>query len=491
MAVVGGRDAPMTSPHIQPGQRASRNGAVMRPDLAPSTSSVPGPASVPGVDPHVAAAMERLRVRLRRELSQQLSSRIQADDDAGRPALEAGERRRMAQAILADAAEKQAQHELDTGGAVVPQDVERRVLSAVLDEIFGMAGLEPLLANPDIENVNINGDRVFVRYASGRRERLAPITGSDAELVELIRDLAARSGVEERRFDRGSPIVNFSLPGGERASAVMAVTARPSLSIRHHRFARVTLRELRENGTLDLALENFLGAMVRARKNVLVTGGVAIGKTTLLRALASAIPPHERLVTIEDVFELGLDHDPGHPDVVAMQAREANVEGQGEISQSELVWQSLRMSPDRVIVGEVRGPVVIPLTNAMSMGNDGSMGTLHSSLSSGVFTKLAAYAVQGPERLSLEATNLLVASALHFVVHLEKPRGADSKRVVSSIREVVGADGTQVISNEVWRPAVDLRAIPGVPLRTATVDELIDAGFDPDLLDRAEGWWKP
>ena len=398
----------------------------------------------------------------------------------------------MAQAIVADAAEQQAQHELDTGGAVVPEEVEQRIVAAVLDEIFGMAGLEPLLGNREIENININGDRVFVRYASGRRDRLPPIVGSDAELVELIRDLAARSGVEERRFDRGSPIVNFSLPGGERASAVMAVTARPSLSIRRHRFSRVTLRQLRENGTIDRALENFLTAMVRARKNVLVTGGVAIGKTTLLRALASAIPPHERLVTIEDVFELGLDQDPvAHPDVVAMQAREANVEGQGEISQSELVWQSLRMSPDRVIVGEVRGPVVIPLTNAMSMGNDGSMGTLHSSLSSGVFTKLAAYAVQGQERLPLEATNLLVASALHFVVHLEKPRGEDGKRVVSSIREVVGADGAQVISNEVWRPGPDLRAIPGVPLRTSTVDDLVDAGFEPDLLDRAEGWWKP
>ncbi|MEC3974317.1 CpaF family protein [Amycolatopsis sp. H20-H5] len=398
----------------------------------------------------------------------------------------------MAQAVLADAAERQAQYELDTGGAVVPQEVEQRLVATVLDEIFGMAGLEPLLANRKIENININGERVFVRYASGRRDRLPPIVGSDAELVELIRDLAARSGVEERRFDRGSPIVNFSLPGGERASAVMAVTARPSLSIRRHRFSQVTLRQLRENGTIDRALENFLTAMVRARKNVLVTGGVAIGKTTLLRALASAIPPHERLVTIEDVFELGLDHDPvAHPDVVAMQAREANVEGQGEISQSELVWQSLRMSPDRVIVGEVRGPVVIPLTNAMSMGNDGSMGTLHSSLSSGVFTKLAAYAVQGTERLPLEATNLLVASALHFVVHLEKPRGEDGKRVVSSIREVVGADGAQVISNEVWRPGPDLRAIPGVPLRTSTVDDLVDAGFEPDLLDRAEGWWKP
>jgi len=481
----------MTRAHIHPSQQRALDGVPVQPGLPVRASSTPGPASVPGSDPRQAAAVERLRKRLRQELSGQLSTRIQADDDAGRPALEPGDRRQMALAIVADAAEKQAQQELDTGGAVVPQEIERRVVSAVLDEMFGMAGLEPLLGNQDIENVNINGDRVFVRYASGKRERLPSIVGSDDELVDLIRDLAARSGVEERRFDRGSPIVNFSLPGGERASAVMAVTVRPSLSIRRHRFARVTLRELRDNGTLDLALENFLAAMVRARKNVLVTGGVAIGKTTLLRALASAIPPRERLVTIEDVFELGLDHDPGHPDVVAMQAREANVEGQGEISQSELVWQSLRMSPDRVIVGEVRGPVVIPLTNAMSMGNDGSMGTLHSSLSSGVFTKLAAYAVQGPERLSLEATNLLVASALHFVVHLEKPRGEDSKRVVSSIREVVGADGSQVISNEVWRPGTDLRAIPGVPLRTDTVDDLVSAGFNPDLLDRAEGWWKP
>ena len=481
----------MTSSHAQPHLDPDvPEQPEQQTPLSAMAGNLPGPSQVPSRDPNEAAAVERLRTRLRGELSTQLSARIRADEEAGRPAMGPGERRRMAQAILADAAEKQAQHELDTGGVVVRQDVEHRVIAAVLDDIFGMAGLEPLLAKPEIENININGDRVFVRYASGQRDRLPPIVGSDAELVELIRDLAARSGVEERRFDRGSPIVNFSLPGGQRASAVMAVTARPSVSIRRHRFQRITLRELREKGTLDRALESFLAAIVRARRNVLVTGGTAIGKTTLLLALAAAIPPWERLITIEDVFELGLDQDPGaHPDVVAMQSREPNVEGQGAITQSDLVWQSLRMSPDRVIVGEVRGPEVIPLTNAMSMGNDGSMGTLHASTSGGAFTKLAAYAVQGPERLPLEATNLLVASALHFVVHLSKPRGEDSKRVVSSVREVVGADGPQVISNEVWRPGPDLRAVPGVPLRTGTMDDLVDAGFDPDLRERAEGWW--
>ena len=171
-----------------------------------------------------------------------------------------------------------------------------------------------------------------------------------------------------------------------------------------------------------------------------------------------------------------------------MQAREANIEGQGAVSQAELVRWALRMSPDRVIVGEVRGAEVIPMCNAMSQGNDGSMATLHSSSSAGAFTKLAAYAVQGPERLPIEASNLLVASALHFVVHLDRPRDGHGTRTVSSIREVIDADGPQIVSNEVFRPGPDLRAVSGVPLRTETVEELEAAGLDPDLI-RPTGRW--
>lgn len=456
----------------------------------PLSPAAPDPSyGDPGQEHPGAAA---LRARLRRAVSEGLAERIRDDEQAGRPALDYQGRRHLAERLAADEADAYATDELakPTGAGLVPDEVERRVIASVLDEIFGMGGLQPLLANEEIENINVNGcDRVFVRYANGERAQMPPVAASDDELIDLVRSLAARSGVEERRFDRGSPGVSVELPDGSRMFAVMAVTGRPSVSIRRHRFQRVTLARLRQLGTIDAGLEALLGALVRARYNVLIVGGTAIGKTTMLRGLASAIPPTERLITIEDNFELGLDRDPQHPDTVALQAREANVEGLGAISQAELVRWALRMSPDRVIVGEVRGAELVPMANAMSQGNDGSMATLHASTSRGAFTKLATYAAQSPERLSLEATNLLIASALHFVVHLAEARD-DKTRVVSSIREVVGADEKQIISNEVYRPGPDGRAVPGVPLRTETVERLTEAGFDPQLLERSEGWWR-
>ncbi|WP_210717692.1 CpaF family protein [Amycolatopsis acididurans] len=434
-----------------------------------------------------------LRTRLRHAVSEGLAERIREDEQHGRPPLDYQARRGLAEKLAADAADAYATDELahPTGAGLVPDELERQITASVLDEIFGMGGLQPLLANEDIENINVNGcDRVFVRYANGERAQMPPVAASDDELIDLVRSLATRAGVEERRFDRGSPGVSVELPDGSRMFAVMAVTGRPSVSIRRHRFQRVTLARLRQLGTIDAGLESLLSALVRARFNILIVGGTAIGKTTMLRALASAIPPQERLVTIEDNFELGLDRDPQHPDTVALQAREPNVEGEGAISQADLVRWALRMSPDRVIVGEVRGAELIPMANAMTQGNDGSMATVHASDSRGAFTKLATYAAQSPERLGLEATNLLIASAVHFVVHLAEARD-DKTRVVSSIREVVGADDKQIVSNEVYRPGPGGRAVPGVPLRTETVERLAEAGFDPDVLERTEGWWHP
>lgn len=458
------------------------------PVTGPAHWSAPAPRA--GMEDTPAA---RLRARLRTTLAQDLPGRVEAAQKNDDDPLAAAERRDLAQQLLDEARRDHSEAELLANRILPDPGLEERVVAEVLDELFGMAGLQPLLDDPDIETININGcDRVFVKYTGGRRARLAPVADSDTDLVDLVRMLAARASSEERRFDRGSPAVSVQLPGGERLFAVMALTAggRPALSIRRHRFRTVTLGDLSELGTIDIGLRTFLAALVRARRNILITGGTDLGKTTLLRALASEIDPMERLVTIEDAFELGLDHDQtAHADVVALQAREANVEGEGALSQADLVRWALRMTPDRVIVGEIRGPEVIPMCNAMSQGNDGSMATLHASSSAAAFPRLAAYAAQGVERFTHEQTNLLVATSVHFVVHLEHARDTTT-RVVSSIREVVGAEGNQVISNEVYRPGRDRRGypIPGA-LRTDTLEQLAHAGFDPALLDGPDDWW--
>ena len=211
----------------------------------------------------------------------------------------------------------------EKGRAVLTPEAEDQVAAEVYAALFAMAGFQPYLDDPSVENINANGaDDVFVRYADGTRARVAPVASCDTELIELIRTLAARVGLGERRFDLASPRLSLQLPDGSRLFAVMAVTGRPCVSIRRHRFMKVTLDDLVALGTLERGLAQFLAACVAARKNLLVTGGTGAGKTTMLRALCAEIGPSERLVTIEDALELGLDRDPeAHPDAIAMQAR--------------------------------------------------------------------------------------------------------------------------------------------------------------------------
>ena len=418
-----------------------------------------------------------LAERVRAQTAAQLAAEASAAEQAGRGRLTAPQRAGLCRQVIRDVFDGEAARALAAGTPPLDATTEENLEQVVFDALCGLGGFQPYLDDPLIENVNANGcDQVFVRYADGRREQVAPVAASDRELEDLVRAVAARAGIEERRFDRGCPRLSVPLPGGGRLFAVMAVTARPCVAIRRDRLAEATLADLAGNGTMSGEVAAFLQAAVRARKNILISGGTAAGKTTLLRALASAIPAHERLITIEDSLELCLDRDAGaHPDAVALQAREPNVEGQGEVSLAELVRWALRMSPDRVIVGEVRGREVVPMLNAMSQGNDGSMTTLHASSSRGAFMKLAAYAAQTDEHLRLEDTNLLIAGAVHFVIQLDYAPGG--QRVVSSIREVVDADGRQVVSNEIYAPGPDRRPTRAAPLRTATADELAAAGY--------------
>jgi Flp pilus assembly CpaF family ATPase len=301
----------------------------------------------------------------------------------------------------------------------------------------------------------------------------------------------------------------------------MSVVQRPVVSIRRHRFVDLTLDDLVEMGGLDATLASFLAAAVRARKNIVVGGAMNSGKTTLIRALASAIPPRERVVTIEQAFELGLDSIPDrHPDLVALEARPANAEGEGAISMARLVRRALRMNADRVIVGEVLGDEILPMLNAMSQGRSGSMCTIHADSSLGIFRRLASYAVQAPERLPLESTNLLIAGAVHFTVFVEvvdlersspdlrylsgsdrdclseepgtdrvRFRAVKRRRFVSSVQEVVGSEGLHVISNEVFRTGGDGRVGQAAPLRSSTLEELVDCGFEPSLRSAEAVLW--
>jgi pilus assembly protein CpaF len=389
---------------------------------------------------------------------------------------------------------------------------EQHLAQSVLDALFGLGRLQTLVDDDGIENIDINGcDRVWATFADGSKRLMDPVADSDDELVDLLRSAAGRFGLAERRFDMARPELDLQLPGGARLSAVMAVAARPAVSIRRHRFADLSLDDLCAMGALDHGLRTLLAAAVRARKNIVVSGAMNSGKTTLLRALAAEIDPRERIVTIEQAFELGLDTGSSrHPDMVALEARPANVEGAGRIPVGDLVRRSLRMNADRVIVGEVLGDEVLPMLNAMSQGRSGSMCTIHAESSAGVFRRIASYAVQAPERLPLDATNLLIAGALHFVVHLdsemyddlEVPQTADRwdedvtafpargsrARFVASVREVVDAEGVQVVSNEVYRPGPDRRAVQSAPLRPDTMDELRRFGYEPGPPDHLGGY---
>jgi pilus assembly protein CpaF len=431
----------------------------------------------------------------RREVADELTERLRADELAERPRMSPADQRQFGRQLINRRLERYAKQQLEHGREPLTFEDETALAQAIHDALFGLGALQRLLDDESIENIDANGCAdVWVTRADGSKHRAPPIADSDDELIDTLRMTAARVGLTERRFDTGSPSLTLQLPDGSRLFAVMAVTSKPCVAIRRHRFPKVYLDDLVGLGSIDVALREFLSAAVRARKNFIICGGVDAGKTTLLRALLNEVAPDERIVTIEDNLELGLDRYPDlHPDVVALEAREENVEGEGEIDLATLVRWGLRMNPDRVIVGEVRGHEVIPMLNAMSQGNDGSMCTVHANSSLSAFSKLAMYAVQAPERLNLEATNLMVANAINFVVYIAISPGSEGeggmRRYVSSVREVVGAEGPLVVSNEIFVPGYDKRAIPGAPLRDSTQGQLAEVGFDSSVLLRADGWW--
>lgn len=400
----------------------------------------------------------------------------------------ADDRRQLAVRLVSAELDDLAAERLASGEDPLSAQAEAALFAAVVAQVQGMGRIQPLLDDPHVSDIHIRGcEPVWLKLRDGSRVRVESVADTDEELVELVRMVASRMGHGERRFDAAHPELNLQLPDGSRLFATMEVSARPSIVIRRHRFELSSLDELAERGMVDDAVAGFLAAAVRARRNLIVAGGTGTGKTTLLRALLNEVPWNERIVTIEDAYELGIDRfGDRHPDYDMLQARPANIEGRGEVTMVDLARMALRMDPDRVLVGEVRGGEALPMLLAMSQGNNGSMCTIHADATSTVFPKLAAYVAMADTNLPVETVNLLVASAVHFVVHIEV---VDGVRRVASVREVVDADGPRIVSNEVFVPGADGAAVPGYPLRAATLALLEDHGLDARLLDTGLGRW--
>jgi Flp pilus assembly CpaF family ATPase len=428
------------------------------------------------------ALNRELVLRLQAEVGDRRTAERQARRAQRLPDLIGEAERQHTRPIIRAVVEAYSHRLVETTGMGVPDDMQTELVRALDARLFGAGPFQHLLDNDKVEDIHCNGyDRIFVRYSNGEDEQVDPVCDSNEELVQILQDLASYTGLSSRPFDTSNVELDLRLPDGSRLSAVMDVARRPALSIRRARMGKVFMSDLVGNGTLTPEVAHFLACAVRARKNVMIAGATNAGKTTLLRALANEIPPHERLITVERALELGLDTFADlHPNVVAFEERLPNSEGQGAISMAELVRRSLRMNPSRVTVGEVLGDEIVTMLNAMSQGNDGSLSTIHANSSSEVFNRISTYALQASERLPIEASQMLVAGAVNFVVFIQRRNNYQSggrlQRMVTSIREVNGVDG-RVLSSEVFAEAPDGSIVPHAPL--SCLDDLIAHGYRP------------
>jgi pilus assembly protein CpaF len=351
---------------------------------------------------------------------------------------------RLRDRLLRDAADPDAPGDGDLTGqiralvdreaAMLGPEARTELARRVAERSFGLGPLEPLLADPAVDEVVVNGPgRVFVERA-GRLEPTDVAFGGEAELRHAIERILAPLG---RRVDESEPLCDARLPDGSRVNVVLPPLAvdGPALTIRRFRQRGYTPQDLVAADTWTSGLHDVLEAAVRDRLSIVVSGGTGSGKTTTLNALSAFIPDDERVVTIEDTAELRLQQ----PHVVRLEARPANVEGRGEVGVRRLVRNALRMRPDRIVVGEVRGGEALDMLAAMSSGHDGSLSTVHAGSPEEALRRIETLALMGGVDLPHAAIREQVAGAIDLVVH--QSRLSDGRRCVVSVAEVVRVAG--------------------------------------------------
>ena len=340
---------------------------------------------------------------------------------------------------------------------------------AVLDELLGYGPLQELLDRSEISEIMVNGHQQIFVERKGRLERTSRSFDSEEHLRAVIDRMVRSSG---RRVDQSSPMVDARLPDGSRLNVVLPPLAvdGPSITIRKFTAQHLTSSDLVERGALSSEAADFLAQAVSQRRNIIVSGGTGTGKTTMLNVLSSHIARSERVVTVEDAVELQLDM----PNIIRLESRPANTEGAGAVTIRDLVRNSLRMRPDRIVVGEVRGAEALDMLQAMNTGHDGSLSTLHANNPRDAIRRLETMVLLGGVDLPLRAIREQVASAVDLIVQLT--RGADGSRFVSSITEVVGLEGDVVSTAELFhRPTGPDQARTAAPplISTGVTSQLV------------------
>ena len=348
----------------------------------------------------------------------------------------------------------------------------RHVVRQIEDEVMGLGPLEPLLADPSVSDILVNGPNNIYVERSGKLQRTAVRFNDDAHLLNIIDRIVSKVG---RRIDESTPMVDARLKDGSRVNAIIPPLAidGPVLSIRRFRKDALNIDDLVRYGSLNRALVGLLKAIVMARLNVMISGGTGSGKTTLLNAMSAFISERERIVTIEDSAELQLQQ----PHVVRLETRQVNVEGRGQITQRDLVRNSLRMRPDRIVVGEVRGAEALDMLQAMNTGHDGSLTTIHANSSRDALSRVETMVAMTGITFPISALRNQIASAIDVIIHME--RQEDGCRRIISVQEISGMEANTIVMSEIFNFSRS-----GVDEKGNVIGKFSATGVVPEFYDR-------
>lgn len=356
----------------------------------------------------------------------------------------------------------------------IPEDLKKQIFEQVMNDILGYGPIQILLDDPDVSEIMVNGPKKIFVERKGQLTRANVAFDDDDHVIRIIERIILPLG---RRVDADSPTVDARLPDGSRVNAVVRPVAidGPSITIRKFRKDKLKAEDLVNYGSMTQSMADFLQACVKARFNIVISGGTGSGKTTLLNVMSGFIPENERIITIEDAAELQLQQD----HVMRMETKTANSDGLGAVTIRELVKNSLRMRPDRIVVGEVRGGEALDMLQAMNTGHDGSLTTVHSNSPRDALSRMETLVLMAGLDLPLKVVRQQISSAIDVIV--QQTRLKDGQRKVTAITEVAGMEGDLVVLTDVFKFVQT-----GVDPDGKVIGELKPTGIRPNFMPRLE-----